>query len=266
MNSLKLIAIIGVGILFTSTAFAQNEIRGTFVGADPTNTEAQGGGEFFSPFNAATRWLDRSGNPGAFDNRFTISGGNSGSSTTGTGGYQAGSGDTDIVTTISGLTPGDSYLIDFIHTNTFGGTRLPYNVGFTPTDTVRVGDTNVFQAWLDELAFQTPTLRVWDQEVGTTTADGSGEIKVYINLIAQGAGDDEAFYGGNQGYNGVSFSPVETTLLGDVNLDGTVNFLDIGPFIAVLTAGGDQAEADIDENGIVNFLDISPFVVILGGS
>ncbi len=54
----------------------------------------------------------------------------------------------------------------------------------------------------------------------------------------------------------------ETVLLGDVNLDGSVSFLDISPFIAFLSGGGFQAEADIDENG-VNFLDISPFIAIL---
>ena len=55
-------------------------------------------------------------------------------------------------------------------------------------------------------------------------------------------------------------------LLGDVNLDGEVNFLDISPFISVLSSGPFQVEADIDENGVVNFLDISPFIAILSGS
>ena len=59
---------------------------------------------------------------------------------------------------------------------------------------------------------------------------------------------------------------VGATLLGDVNLDGTVDFLDISPFIAVLSGGIDQAEADCNEDGVVNFLDISPFISILSGS
>ena len=59
---------------------------------------------------------------------------------------------------------------------------------------------------------------------------------------------------------------VGSTLLGDVNLDGTVDFLDISPFIAVLSGGIDQAEADCNEDGVVNFLDISPFISILSGS
>ena len=57
-----------------------------------------------------------------------------------------------------------------------------------------------------------------------------------------------------------------STLLGDVNRDGTVDFLDITPFINVLTGGDFQAEADIDQNGEINFLDIVPFIDILTAS
>ena len=52
-------------------------------------------------------------------------------------------------------------------------------------------------------------------------------------------------------------------LLGDVNLDGEVTFLDISPFITILSTAGFQAEADIDLSGDVTFLDIAPFIVIL---
>lgn len=54
-------------------------------------------------------------------------------------------------------------------------------------------------------------------------------------------------------------------ILGDVNLDGVVDFFDIAPFIEVLTAGEVQAEADIDMDGFVGFLDIQPFINILQG-
>jgi hypothetical protein len=57
-----------------------------------------------------------------------------------------------------------------------------------------------------------------------------------------------------------------TVLLGDVNLSGTVDFLDISPFISVLSGGTFQAEADCDQSGEVNFLDITPFIAILSGS
>ena len=57
------------------------------------------------------------------------------------------------------------------------------------------------------------------------------------------------------------------TLIGDVNTDGVVNFLDIAPFIGVLsTPGSFQAEADINEDGVVSFLDIASFIGVLAGS
>ena len=50
---------------------------------------------------------------------------------------------------------------------------------------------------------------------------------------------------------------------GDVDLSGTVDFLDIGPFIMVLSTGGFQPEADVDCSTAVDFLDIGPFISIL---
>ena len=52
-------------------------------------------------------------------------------------------------------------------------------------------------------------------------------------------------------------------LLGDVDRNGTVNFLDVTPFIILLTSGIYQYEADIDGNGTVNFLDVTPFIILL---
>ena len=57
----------------------------------------------------------------------------------------------------------------------------------------------------------------------------------------------------------------EPCLLGDVDLNGSVEFLDIQPFINVLSSNGFQCEADIDEDGMVTFLDIQPFIEILSG-
>ena len=52
----------------------------------------------------------------------------------------------------------------------------------------------------------------------------------------------------------------EDILLGDVNLDGVVDFFDIQPFVDRLTGRTYQFEADIDGNNLVNFFDISPFI------
>lgn len=55
-------------------------------------------------------------------------------------------------------------------------------------------------------------------------------------------------------------------LLGDVNLDGAVDFLDISPFVSILTLSGFQLEADIDESSAVDFLDIGPFITLLSAN
>ena len=63
--------------------------------------------------------------------------------------------------------------------------------------------------------------------------------------------------------SGLSMVVEGPVLLGDVNRDGAVDFLDISPFIVLLSAGDFQAEADTNEDGVVDFLDISPFIILL---
>ena len=55
-------------------------------------------------------------------------------------------------------------------------------------------------------------------------------------------------------------------LLGDVNLDGAVNFLDIAPFITLLTMSEFLTQADINGDLTVDFLDIAPLINILTSS
>ena len=52
-------------------------------------------------------------------------------------------------------------------------------------------------------------------------------------------------------------------LKGDMNLDESVDFFDIAPFISLLAGDTYQIEADADCNGVVDFLDISAFITIL---
>lgn len=52
-------------------------------------------------------------------------------------------------------------------------------------------------------------------------------------------------------------------LIGDVNLDGAVDLLDVQPFIDVLLSGEYQTEADINCNGLVELTDVAPFVELL---
>jgi len=54
-------------------------------------------------------------------------------------------------------------------------------------------------------------------------------------------------------------------LSGDVDLNGVVDFFDIGPFIAVIQSGVYQPEADVNQDGVVSFIDISWWICILSG-
>ena len=67
---------------------------------------------------------------------------------------------------------------------------------------------------------------------------------------------------GSEG-NIVVISAFDALVKGDLNLDGEVDFLDITPFIELLSNMAFQAEADCNCDGRVNFADISPFIEIL---
>ncbi len=63
----------------------------------------------------------------------------------------------------------------------------------------------------------------------------------------------------------ITFTEATSTLKGDADLDGDVDFADIPAFIAVLQGGGFLAEADCDCSGAVDFADIPAFIAILQG-
>lgn len=54
-------------------------------------------------------------------------------------------------------------------------------------------------------------------------------------------------------------------LLGDVNQDGEVNLLDVGPFVDAISMGNFLCEGDINLDNAVDLLDVGPFVDILSG-
>ncbi len=57
-----------------------------------------------------------------------------------------------------------------------------------------------------------------------------------------------------------------TFILGDVNEDGAVDLLDVGPFVDALAGGGEfLCQADINGDGAVDLLDVGPFVDLLSG-
>ncbi len=67
-------------------------------------------------------------------------------------------------------------------------------------------------------------------------------------------------------YNALVVHELGEFLLGDVNCDGSVDLLDVGPFVELLTTGGFSPKADINSDGIVDLLDVTPFVDLLTGN
>ncbi len=88
---------------------------------------------------------------------------------------------------------------------------------------------------------------------------------VGITSFGIGCGDETAGVYADVGF----FSDYINSIIGfevgpgDVNRDGTLNFLDIASFISVMSSGVYQEEADIDQNGVVDFFDLAPFIELL---
>jgi len=51
--------------------------------------------------------------------------------------------------------------------------------------------------------------------------------------------------------------------LGDVNCDGSVNLLDVGPFVNAVSLSELNPKADINQDGSVDLLDVGGFIEIL---
>ncbi len=58
---------------------------------------------------------------------------------------------------------------------------------------------------------------------------------------------------------------VDETVLGDVNLDGVADLLDVAPFVNLITNNNFQVEGDINGDDVVDLLDVQPFVFLLVG-
>jgi len=104
--------------------------------------------------------------------------------------------------------------------------------------------------------------------VASDFGDGS-DITVTFNDLGQNLGGvdpaNRAFQDrGNFVFASFAAAPDSEPLLGDVNLDGSVDFRDIVPFIRLLSMPDSfQFEADINQDDLVNFQDIVPFIAIL---
>ena len=85
-------------------------------------------------------------------------------------------------------------------------------------------------------------------------------------IVGFGASTGGSFLGPTQQtISNFQFKGTGNLLIGDVNGDGSIDLLDVSPFVDLLTNGGFQAAADINQDGIVDLLDVAPFVDLLTG-
>ena len=59
---------------------------------------------------------------------------------------------------------------------------------------------------------------------------------------------------------------IRSFLIGDINCDGNIDLLDVGPFINILAENTYSEKADINQDGSVNLLDVGPFIELLAGN
>lgn len=109
-------------------------------------------------------------------------------------------------------------------------------------------------------------------EIPWYTIDGGGGFSAGENFQMQGTigqhDASEPMTGGNFVLTGGFWAATtvqDPVLLGDVNLDGVVNLLDVAPFVDRIATGTYQAEADVNQDGSVNLLDVDPFIDVLAG-
>lgn len=100
--------------------------------------------------------------------------------------------------------------------------------------------------------------------VGESIAVGTPKNVRFVKAVFSGTNNQVDF--NNAGFTGQLSATTCPALLGDVNLDGVVDFSDIPAFITLLTNGTYQAEADFDKDGDVDFADIPAFIAVLIGS
>ena len=90
-----------------------------------------------------------------------------------------------------------------------------------------------------------------------------------LSVLAEIRGDNSlnAFQGQSRG--SIAQFQVDGTIveavLGDINGDGSLNLLDVGPFVDQVSGGTFLANADINGDGQIDLLDVVPFIDLLNG-
>ena len=103
-----------------------------------------------------------------------------------------------------------------------------------------------------------------DQDDNISMVTRTAGINLFQNFVNPNGEPIARFLGASSEQLGtITLTVVTPPLLGDADLNGTLNFGDIPAYIAVLQSGIFLDEADINRDGVVDFFDISGFVAVL---
>ena len=145
--------------------------------------------------------------------------------------------------------------------------------GLNWTEITGAGANSIPQAPISALAVHRifPGRLFVGTDVGVFTSDDNGQ-----NWMTQSEGpgnapveqllwkNDNELLAVTHG-RGMFLAEFPEILLGDVNLDGIVNLLDVAPFVDRISSGTYQPEADINQDSAVDLEDVDPFVLLLSG-
>ncbi len=172
--------------------------------------------------------------------------------------------------------------VDFAQWNdTYGGTgrTMPFFgntvVGPLSMDVVESGQV------IDPATFVGATLAGDPALIGQTVFDGTGSA--FVAIRPRSAPDNLYWFKleytvegpivystGQYGSEGEALTVNDTgdcpNTLGDINGDGVVTLLDVGPFVDLITGDADfNCAGDFTDDGEVTLLDVAPFVDSIGG-
>ena len=171
--------------------------------------------------------------------------------------------------TVQNLVSGDTYAVTLKrlrYTGVVSGGQLTYSADCNWPEW---GDAASYYSQPD-IAYpwgSGPTLFDYALDIG---ADAAYDYYDLVFAVAGKFSDTGDLYYAEEHF----YVQVVPPLTGDLNCDGSVNFVDINPFVLRLSnptayqaayPGCPNANADINADGSVNFRDINPFVALLAG-
>jgi len=138
---------------------------------------------------------------------------------------------------------------DVSHIAILGNSDYPNAAGAGATPTV--GPSSLSVAWGDQRG----------DDPGTTAANGSYRV-ARLTVVGNTGAFLNGYVAGTSGNTAQIFHNIYLPILGDVNLDGLTNQLDLNTVIGSFGGPGNYAQGDLTGDGLINQLDLNQ---VIGG-